>query len=70
MLVMLFEGGSIHYLNFMFNESSFIHVQVTVGKQAFPFEQQISGLFGSLPEALGVHDLQDLSLLGIAIRPL
>ena len=68
---MVLEGHLICYLNFMFDQSSFAHVQVTVAKQVFIFEQQLSGLFLlRFAEALEVQGLQDPSLLGIAIGPL
>ena len=71
-LVTFLEGHLICYLDFMFDQSSFTQVQVTVGKQMFPFEQQFSGLFllrfRPLPKALEVQGLQDPSLLGIAVE--
>ena len=71
MSVMFFERHPICYLNFMFDQTSFTKVQVALGKQVFPFEQQFSGLFllrfGPFPEALEIQHLQDPSLLGIAV---
>ena len=68
MSVMLLEGCLIHYLYFVFGQSSFTEVQITVCKQVLPFEQQLSGLlllwFGSFFETLEAQGLQDPSLLG------
>ena len=70
-LVKLLEGCLVHYLYLMLDQSSFAQVQVTAGKQVFPFGQQLSGLFllqfRPLLEALEVPGLQDLSLLGLVI---
>ena len=39
MLVMLLEGCPICHLYFVFDQSSFAQVQVTMHKQVLPFEQ-------------------------------
>ena len=68
---MLLEEHPICYFDPMFDQSSFTQVQVTAGKQVFPFEWQLSGLlllrFRPFPKALEVQGLQDPSLMGLLL---
>ena len=69
--VTLLEGCPIHHLYFVFDQSSFTQVQITVCKQVFPFQQQLSGLlllwFRPFFETLDVQGLQHPSLLAFVV---
>ena len=43
--IMILKGHLICQHYFVFGQSSFAHIQVTMCKQVFPFEQQLPDLF-------------------------
>ena len=73
MLVTLLEGCPIHQFDLVLNQGCFAQVQVTEGKQVFPFELQLPGLFlfcfRPLLYVLEVQLFQDPSFLGATGRP-
>ena len=50
--VALFEGCPVSQVNSVLDEGHHSQVQVTVGKQVFPFDQQLVGLILLLLELL------------------